>query len=63
MIKNSEQTFLDKIINIILKPGDLICLAFKVEEGDSRYFLRLYLNIFIYTKIAVFTAVYLAIYH
>ena len=39
--------FFDKLINLILKPGDWICQLFKVKEGESRYFLRLYLNIFI----------------
>ncbi len=63
MTKNSNVTTSDKIIDIILKPGEWICLFFKVKEGDSRYFLRLYLNIFIYTKVAVCAAVYLAIYH
>tara|TARA_R110002095_G_scaffold100682_1_gene88536 strand:+ start:1968 stop:2162 length:195 start_codon:yes stop_codon:yes gene_type:complete len=53
--------FFDKIIDWILKPGELICQLFKVKEGEPRYFLRLYLNIFIYTKIAVFGAVFLAL--
>ena len=58
MTKNLKSAVSDKIIDVILKPGEWICQAFKVKEGDSRYFLRLYLNIFIYTKVAVFGAVY-----
>lgn len=54
-------SFFDKLIELILKPGDLICQLFKVKEGEPRYFLRLYLNIFIYTKVAVFGAVFLAL--
>lgn len=53
--------FLDKLTEVILKPGDWICQLFKMKEGEERYFLRLYLNIFFYTKIAVLGAVYLAI--
>ncbi|HBN21635.1 MAG TPA: hypothetical protein DD412_00155 [Holosporales bacterium] len=53
--------FCDKLIDLILKPGDWICHLFKVKEGEPRYFLRLYLNIFIYTKIAVFGAVFFAL--
>jgi len=53
--------FFDNLINLILKPGDWICRLFKVKEGEPRYFLRLYLNIFIYTKIAVLGAVFFAL--
>ncbi len=61
MTMPSKIRFLNKIVEIILKPGEWICQLFNMKESEQRYFLRLYLNIFIYTKIAVFGAVYFAI--
>lgn len=53
---------MDKFVTLILWPGEAVCQFFKVKEGDSRFFLRLYLNLFIYTKITVGLAVLLAVY-
>ena len=53
-------SFFQKVADIILKPGDWICQFFKMKKGVERDFLRLYLNIFLYTKIAVFGAAYFA---
>ncbi len=50
------------LVRYILWPGDIICTLFKVKEGESRFFLRLYLNLFIYTKVAVGIAFALAVY-
>jgi len=52
-------TLSDKIAYWFLIPGDFMCNLFKVK-GDKRYMLRLFLNLFIYTKIFGVIAVYIA---
>ena len=46
----------------VLWPGDVICRLFDVKGLEERFFLRLYVNIFIYTKLSVGLAVFLAVY-
>ncbi len=35
----------------ILKPGEIVCNWFGVEDPDSRFLLRLFVNLTIYSKI------------
>jgi hypothetical protein len=44
----------DFISKIVLMPGDLICRLFKVKNPANQDLLRIYINLFIYAKIAIF---------
>ncbi len=35
----------------LLKPGEIVCNWFEVEDPDSRFLLRLFVNLTIYSKI------------
>ncbi len=50
----------NRFVEIILWPGDMICRLFGVKDLEDKFFLRLYVNIFIHSKIAVGIAVLLA---
>jgi hypothetical protein len=43
----------DFLSNIILMPGDFICRLFKVQNPEKHALLRIYINLFIYAKIAI----------
>jgi hypothetical protein len=43
----------DFISDMILMPGDLICRLFKLSNPEQHALLRIYINLFIYAKIAI----------
>lgn len=52
-----------RLINLVLWPGTRICRFFNVQDDERLFFLRLYINLFIYTKLAVLLAVFLALHN
>ena len=44
---------MDFISYIILWPGDVLCKLFNVKTKPNQDLLRIYINLFIYTKIAI----------
>ena len=44
---------MDLISYIILWPGDMLCKLFGVKTKHNQELLRIYLNLFIYTKLAI----------
>ena len=46
-------SIIDFVANIILMPGDFVCRFLKVKDPANQNLLRIYINLFIYGKMAI----------